>query len=58
MDEYALRFARATKDDQPVAILRSLVAEKPQPRFGSCKGMLAIVTEDEEHLEGLKKYMP
>ncbi len=47
-----------TKDDQPVATLRSLAAGKPQPRFGSCKGMLTIVTEDEEHLEDFKEYMP
>ena len=47
-----------TKDDQPVATLRSLAAGKPQPRFGSARGMLTIVTEDEEHLEDFKEYMP
>ena len=47
-----------TKDNQPVAELRSLAAGKPQPRFGICKGMLTIVTEDEEHLEDFKEYMP
>ena len=47
-----------TKDNQPVAELRSLVSGKPQSRFGSCKGMLTIVTEDEEHLEDFKEYMP
>ena len=47
-----------TKDNQPVAELRSLATGKPQPRFGSCKGMLTIVTEDEEHLEDFKEYMP
>jgi antitoxin (DNA-binding transcriptional repressor) of toxin-antitoxin stability system len=47
-----------TKDDQPVAELRALAAGKPQPRFGSCKGMLTIVTEDEDHLEDFKEYMP
>ena len=46
-----------TKDNQPVAELRSLAIGKPQPRFGSCKGMLTIVTEDEEHLEDFKEYM-
>ncbi len=35
-----------TQDNQPVAELRSLTTGKPQPRFGSCKGMLTIVTED------------
>ena len=47
-----------TKDDQPVAELRSLATGKPQPRFGSARGMLTIVTEDEEHLEDFKEYMP
>jgi antitoxin (DNA-binding transcriptional repressor) of toxin-antitoxin stability system len=47
-----------TKDAQPVAELRSLTTGKPQPRFGSCKGMLTIVTDDEEHLEDFKEYMP
>jgi len=47
-----------TKDDQPVAELRSIPAGKPRPRFGSAKGMLTIVTEDEEHLEDFKEYMP
>ena len=47
-----------TKDDQPVAELRALAAGKRQPRFGSCKGMLTIVTEDEDHLEDFKEYMP
>ena len=47
-----------TKDNQPVAELRSLAAGKPQPRFGSARGMLTIVTEDEEHLEDFKEYMP
>jgi antitoxin (DNA-binding transcriptional repressor) of toxin-antitoxin stability system len=45
------------KADQPVAELRSLAA-KPQPQFGSCKGMLTIVAEDEEHLEDFQEYMP
>jgi antitoxin (DNA-binding transcriptional repressor) of toxin-antitoxin stability system len=47
-----------TKDDQPVARLRSLATGRPPPRFGSCKGILTIVTEDEEHLEDFKEYMP
>ena len=47
-----------TKDNQPVAELRALATGKPQPRFSSCKGMLTIVTEDEEHLEDFKEYMP
>jgi antitoxin (DNA-binding transcriptional repressor) of toxin-antitoxin stability system len=47
-----------TKDDRPVAELRSIATGKPRPRFGSCKRMLTIVAEDEEHLEDFKAYMP
>jgi antitoxin (DNA-binding transcriptional repressor) of toxin-antitoxin stability system len=46
-----------TKDDQPVAELRALMAGKPQPCFGGCKDMLTIVAEDEDHLEDFKEYM-
>lgn len=45
-----------TKDDQPVAELRSLATGKP--KFGSCKGISTIVVEDEEHLEDFKAYIP
>lgn len=48
-----------TKDDQPVAKLVSQPKAVRQPRRpGSAKGMLTIVTEDEEHLEDFKEYMP
>ena len=47
-----------TKDDQPVAELRSIAAGRPKPRFGSCKGILTVLAEDEEHLEDFKEYMP
>lgn len=47
-----------TKDDRPVAELRLCAVGKPLPRFGNCQGMLAIVTEDEEHLKDFQEYMP
>lgn len=47
-----------TQDDTPVAELRSVAGARPQAQFGSCKGMLTIVAEDEEHLEDFKEYMP
>jgi len=47
-----------TRNQQPVAQLISLPSVKPQPVFGSCKGMLTIVAEDDEHLEDFKEYMP
>jgi hypothetical protein len=30
---------------------------RPQPQFGSCKGMMTIVSDDDEHLEHFKVYM-
>jgi antitoxin (DNA-binding transcriptional repressor) of toxin-antitoxin stability system len=44
--------------DQNRPIARILRTSKPQPRFGSCKGMLTIVDEDDEHLADFKDYMP
>ncbi|MBM3223324.1 MAG: hypothetical protein FJZ47_05920 [Candidatus Tectomicrobia bacterium] len=47
-----------TQDDQPVAKLVSQPRAARQPRRpGSAKGILTIVTEDEEHLEDFKEYM-
>ena len=47
-----------TRNQQPVAQLIPPPVPQPQPVFGSCKGMLTIVSEDEEHLEDFKEYMP
>ena len=47
-----------TQHEQPVA--RLLVEEKVkrQPRkAGSCKGMLVIVADDDEHLKDFAEYM-
>ena len=46
-----------THNQQPVAQLILPPSANPQPVFGSCKGMLTIVTEDEEHLKDFKEYM-
>ena len=47
-----------TREQQPVAkLVGSRPARKPwQP--GSGKGMLTIVSDDDEHLEDFKEYMP
>jgi len=45
-----------TSNDQPVAELRPLPVEG-QPRFGSCKGSLVILAEDDEHLKDFDEYM-
>jgi prevent-host-death family protein len=47
-----------TDNQQPVAKLTSLSPTGPQPVFGSCRGKLIIVAEDEEHLEDFNEYMP
>ena len=47
-----------TRDQQPVAQLVPLLAIPPQPVFGSCHGMLTIVSDDDAHLEDFKEYMP
>jgi prevent-host-death family protein len=47
-----------TRDDAPLAQILPIRKAKPQPQFGSCKGMLTIVSDDKEHLEHFKEYMP
>ena len=47
-----------TRGEQPLAVLVPPAQNKPQPQFGSCKGMLTILSEDNEHLEHFKGYMP
>lgn len=46
-----------TRDDKPVAQLVLLPAPKPQPVFGSCKGKLTILVEDDEHSSDFAEYM-
>ena len=45
------------RDAQPVAQLIALPAASPQPVYGSCKGMLTILEEDEAHLADFQEYM-
>ena len=47
-----------TENDRPVAKLVASPEEKPRPIPGRCKGMLAILADDDEHLEDFKEYMP
>jgi antitoxin (DNA-binding transcriptional repressor) of toxin-antitoxin stability system len=47
-----------TRNQQSVAQLVPLPSAKPQPVFGSCKGMLTIIAEDDEQLEDFQEYMP
>ena len=47
-----------TRNNQPVAALHLPTSAVPQPRFGSCRGALTILAEDDEHLQDFKDYMP
>jgi len=47
-----------TENNRPVAKLVASPAEGPRPVLGRCKGMLTIVSDDDEHLEHFKEYMP
>jgi len=43
-------------NQKPVA--RIVLPRSGTPRFGNCKGMLTIVSEDNEHLKDFEEYMP
>jgi len=47
-----------TERDRPVARIVPDVAHRPRPRFGSCKGMITVLAEDNEHLKDFAEYMP
>jgi antitoxin (DNA-binding transcriptional repressor) of toxin-antitoxin stability system len=47
-----------TENEQPVAKLIAPRAEQPHPIPGRGKGTLLIHSEDDEHLEDFKEYMP
>ena len=47
-----------TQNQEPIA--RLLAQQKPRRkprRVGNCKGMLTIVTDDDEHLKDFEEYM-
>jgi len=43
------------QNQKPIA--RLSVPQKRRPQFGNCKGMLTIVSEDDEHLKDFEDYM-
>jgi antitoxin (DNA-binding transcriptional repressor) of toxin-antitoxin stability system len=48
-----------TENQQPVAKLLSEPAKQRKPRTpGNCKGMITLLVEDDQHLEGFADYMP
>jgi antitoxin (DNA-binding transcriptional repressor) of toxin-antitoxin stability system len=46
-----------TQGNLPVAELRPIATGKRVPVFGSCKGMLSIVADDDEHLADFAEYL-
>ncbi len=47
-----------TRDNRAIAKLVAPVPDKPIPVFGSCKGMLTILAEDDDHLKDFAEYVP
>jgi antitoxin (DNA-binding transcriptional repressor) of toxin-antitoxin stability system len=46
------------QDDKALAELIRLPLEKPRPLPGRCKGMLTVLSDDDEHLKDWIEYMP
>lgn len=46
-----------TENSRPVAKVVALPADKPRPIPGRAKGMLTIVSEDDEHLKDFEEYL-
>ena len=47
-----------TRGDKPVARIVAAPAEKPRPEPGRGKGMLIILSKDDDHLREFAEYMP
>ncbi len=47
-----------TRNDKPVAKLIGTLDESPRPLSGRGKGMLTIISEDDDHLKDFAEYMP
>ena len=48
-----------TENQQPVATLVGKTSTPRKPRVpGNCRGMINLLTEDDEHLEGFAESMP
>ena len=46
------------ENQQPVAKLVGGRVARQQPGPGLCRGMMTIVSDDDEHLEDFREYMP
>lgn len=43
-------------NEKPIA--RIALPKSGSPQFGNCRGMLTIVSEDNEHLKAFEEHMP
>ena len=46
-----------TRGDKPIARLTSEAPTRKPRQAGNCQGMLAIVADDDEHLDDFAEYM-
>lgn len=46
------------RDNHPVAQLAPATAPNRQPKFGTLKGVIEVISDDDEHLADFKEYMP
>ncbi len=46
-----------TQNQQPVARLNAANTALPTPQFGSCRGALTVISEDDEHLTDFQEYL-
>jgi len=47
-----------TRNGKPVAKLIATTGETPRPLPGRGKGMLTVISEDDDHLKDFAEYMP
>lgn len=46
------------QDGEPVAYLSPTPTPRKVPKFGSCRDLLTVVADDDEHLADFASYMP
>ena len=47
-----------TRDDKVVARLVAGAPDQPRPMLGRGKGMLTVLSEDDDHLKDFAEYLP
>ncbi|MBM3997115.1 MAG: hypothetical protein FJ303_23640 [Planctomycetes bacterium] len=52
------KLSPSAQNDKPVTKLTAMPRETPRPMPGRSKGMLTIISEDDDHLQDFAEYMP